>query len=332
MRRLLIIILIFVSANVFGQLLPNYGGQRSGLSTLSFLKNDVNPRSLSLGGASVAINYDGYSLFNNPALITSTNAFSAAASNLVVGAGVQQSFLSGVLPVKNSHFGLSINSLNSGAIEVRTEFQPYGTGELFYVSNNAIGLTYAKSLSDMFSMGLTIKYIYEQIAQYTNHTAAADLGFSYKTDFKDLRFAVMVQNFGGNSTLNGDFLAVGFNRDSASIDLNPYTVPTVFKMGLSMVPYKSEFHSVLVIAELNHPNDNAENFRIGAEYNYRDLLFARAGIKLSVEGQRLPSFGIGLRSRIGAHPLRIDYGVNPTNFFGMQHNFGLFFQFNKMER
>lgn len=332
MRRLLIIILIFVSANVFGQLLPNYGGQRSGLSTLSFLKNDVNPRSLSLGGASVAINYDGYSLFNNPALITSTNAFSAAASNLVVGAGVQQSFLSGVLPVKNSHFGLSINSLNSGAMEVRTEFQPNGTGELFYVSNNAIGLTYAKSLSDMFSMGLTIKYIYEQIAKYTNHTAAADLGFSYKTDFKDLRFAVMVQNFGGNSTLNGDFLAVGFNRDSASIDLNPYTVPTVFKMGLSMVPYKSEFHSVLVIAELNHPNDNAENFRIGAEYNYRDLLFARAGIKLSVEGQRLPSFGIGLRSRIGAHPLRIDYGVNPTNFFGMQHNFGLFFQFNKMER
>ena len=321
-----------MSANVFGQLLPNYGGQRSGLSTLSFLKNDVNPRSLSLGGASVAINYDGYSLFNNPALITSTNAFSAAASNLVVGAGVQQSFLSGVLPVKNSHFGLSINSLNSGAMEVRTEFQPNGTGELFYVSNNAIGLTYAKSLSDMFSMGLTIKYIYEQIAQYTNHTAAADLGFSYKTDFKDLRFAVMVQNFGGNSTLNGDFLAVGFNRDSASIDLNPYTVPTVFKMGLSMVPYKSEFHSVLVIAELNHPNDNAENFRIGAEYNYRDLLFARAGIKLSVEGQRLPSFGIGLRSRIGAHPLRIDYGVNPTNFFGMQHNFGLFFQFNKMER
>ena len=321
-----------MSANVFGQLLPNYGGQRSGLSTLSFLKNDVNPRSLSLGGASVAINYDGYSLFNNPALITSTNAFSAAASNLVVGAGVQQSFLSGVLPVKNSHFGLSINSLNSGAMEVRTEFQPNGTGELFYVSNNAIGLTYAKSLSDMFSMGLTIKYIYEQIAKYTNHTAAADLGFSYKTDFKDLRFAVMVQNFGGNSTLNGDFLAVGFNRDSASIDLNPYTVPTVFKMGLSMVPYKSEFHSVLVIAELNHPNDNAENFRIGAEYNYRDLLFARAGIKLSVEGQRLPSFGIGLRSRIGAHPLRIDYGVNPTNFFGMQHNFGLFFQFNKMER
>ena len=332
MRRLLLIILIFVSANVFGQLLPNYGGQRAGLSTLSFLKNDVNPRSLSLGGASVALNYDGFSLFNNPALITSTNAFSAAASNLVVGASVQQSFLSGVLPVKNSHFGLSINSLNSGAMEVRTEFQPNGTGELFYVSNNAIGLTYARSLSDMFSMGLTIKYIYEQIAQYTNHTASADLGFSYKTDFKDLRFAVMVQNFGGNSTLNGDFLAVDFNRDSASIDLNPYTVPTVFKMGLSMVPYKSEFHSVLVIAELNHPNDNAENFRVGAEYNYRDLLFARAGIKLSVEGQRLPSFGIGLRSRIGAHPLRIDYGVNPTNFFGMQHNFGLFFQFNKMER
>ena len=332
MRKLILLILVLGVFGVSAQILPNYGGQRAGLSTLSFLKNDVSPRSMAMSGASVALNFDGYNLFSNPAAITGADALAVSASNFVVGAGVQQSFLSGVLPIQKSHFGLSINSLNSGAMEVRTEFQPNGTGEIFYVSNLATGLTYSKKLSDMFSMGLSIKYIYEQIAQYTNHTATADLGFLYKTDFKDLRFAVLVQNFGGNSSLSGYFLAVDFNRDSSSLDLNSYTVPTVFKMGFSMVPYKTKTQSLLISAELNHPNDNAENFRVGAEYNYRDLLYGRMGYKFSVEGQSFPSFGIGLRSQIGAHPLRIDYAINPTDFFGMQHCFGLYFQFNKMER
>lgn len=332
MKKLIFVIFIFGSACLSAQVLPNYGGQRAGLSTLSFLKNDVSPRSMGLSGASVALNFDGYSVFNNPAVVAEAESFSAGISNFVVGAGAQQSFLNAIMPVKKSQFGLSVNALNSGAMEVRTEFQPNGTGEYFYVANVATGLTYAKKLSDMFSMGLTIKYIYEQIAQYTNHTAAVDLGFSYKTDFKDLRFAVLVQNFGGNSAVDGNFLEVDFNRNPSALSINSYTVPTVFKMGFSIVPYKTKTQSLLVAAELNHPNDNAENFRLGLEYHYRSLLYGRLGYKFSVPGQSFPSFGIGVRSLIGAHPLRIDYSVNPTNFFGMQHCFGLFFQFNKMDR
>lgn len=330
-RILHIILFVAIYGTSQAQLLPNYGGQRAGLSTWSFLKNDLNPRSLALSGASVSLNEDGFSLINNPALITNFESFTASASNMLIGAGAQQSFVSGILPVKNSTFALSINNMNSGAMEVRTEFQPLGTGEYFYVNNLAVGLTYAKKLSDMFAMGLTIKYLNEQIAQYSAHAAAADLAFTYKTDFKDLTFAVMVQNFGGNSSLNGNFLEVDFNRDSV-VALENYTVPTVFRMGLSFVPLKTDFHSIRVLAELNHPNDNAENIRFGAEYGYQELLFVRLGYKLSVFGQSLPTFGLGYRTRVGAHPLHIHYALNPTNYFGNQHGFGISFQWNKMER
>ena len=62
-----------------------------------------------------------------------------------------------------------------------------------------------------------------------NHTVAADLGFQYTTDVKDLKFGIVVKNFGGNSALNGDFLEVDFNR--TAVNLDKYPVPTVFRLG-----------------------------------------------------------------------------------------------------
>ena len=63
----------------------------------------------------------------------------------------------------------------------------------------------------------------------------------------------------------------------------------------------------MVAAQLNHPNDNAENLRFGLEYEYMKLFFARAGYKLSVKGQDYPTFGVGVRTRLGGHPFYIDY-------------------------
>lgn len=318
--------------SVYAQLLPNFGGQRAGLSALAFLKNDMSPRSSALSGASVALGGDAYSLYANPAAATDIKGLTIATTNLSLGAGVNQSFVSVIMPQKNgAAIGASLNVLNSGKMEVRTEFQPEGTGEQFYVTNLAGALTYSKKLSDMFSAGVSFKYVYEQIAEYTNSTVAVDVSFLYYTDYKDLKFAVMVQNFGGNSALSGDDLQVSFNRDQNALELQDYSVPTVFKLGASIVPIKTDRHSLTAIAQLNHPNDNAENYRFAAEYEYLKLLSLRAGVKLNLEGQKLPTFGFGVRTRAGGYPIRIDYAANPTQFFGFQHSVGLSFSFNKME-
>lgn len=332
MKKLITLILVLSGVVAKAQLFPNLGGQRAGVSALSFLKNDMSPRSLGLGGASLAIDGDNYSIMNNPASLTDTKGWGFSSSNMVLGADINQTFFSVTKTDNNLQtFGLSINTLNAGAMEVRTELQPNGTGEYFYASDLAVGLTFSKMLSDNFTLGVTGKYIYEQLAQYHNHTAAVDLAFRYNTDYKDLKFAVMVQNFSSNSTIKGTFLPNAFNRDTV-LSLDKYSVPTAFMMGFSLIPWKKDNQSLLFAMQLNHPNDNAENLRFGLEYNYMKLLFIRMGYKVNVKGQNLPNFGVGYRTRIGRHPLYVDYAVQPTNYFGFQHCFGLQFQLNNAER
>lgn len=335
MRKLLAISLILVAFVGHAQILPNYGGERAGISTLSFLKNDLSVSSAGLGGASLAVDGDAYSVISNPAALTGLEYNSYALSHLFIGAGINQSYFSGIYGLKDqvSKMAFSINSLNSGAMEERTEFQPEGTGRKVYVTNMAFGLTYSRRLSEVFSAGVTLKYIYENMAGFTNHNATVDLAFIYETDVKDLQFAVMVQNFGGNSSLSNDGqeLPVLFNRNT-EVSLDDNTVPTVFKLGASIKPLETDKHSLTISLQLNHPNDNAENYALGAIYQVQNMLFFRAGYKINVRDQDFPTFGFSYRVNLGAHPLYIDYGANPTNFLGLQNTFGIRIGINKDSR
>lgn len=331
MRVPYLIFFTILSSLSYGQLLPNFGGQRAGLSALSFLKNDLNPTSFGMAGASVAHKGNLYSGENNPAALVQIPNTGIALSNYTVGAGVQQSYMGVGIKLKSEAvLAFSVNTLNSGAMEVRTEFEPNGTGQQFYVNNTAVGVNYARKLSERFSIGVGIKYVYEGISTYRNHTLTGDIGFLYSTDYKDLTFAVVVKNFGGNSQMSGSELETDYNRTIVSLD--KYTTPTIFKMGFSLVPYQTETRKLQVAAELNHPSDNAENIRLGAEYSLRDLVFMRLGYKLSVMGQNYPTAGVGIKTRIGAHPMYLDYGINPTNRMGVQHIFGLHISFNNDQR
>jgi hypothetical protein len=332
MRKLLyIVFLVVIWSSSKAQIIPNLGGQRAGLATFSFLKNDMNPRSAALAGASVAVNTEGFSTFSNPAFTADLKDINASYSSYLVGAGVHQGFVSVAYPNSNdAAYGLSVNFLTSGAMDVRTEFQPEGTGQQISASTVGVGFTYSKRLSDMFAFGTTIRYINESLAEYKNNTFTLDLGFAYQTDFKDLSFAVMLQNFGGNSTLKGDYLEVDFNR--GGIPLESYVSASVFRMGFSMVPYKRDRHSLAFDFELQHPSDNAENFRLGLEFEYLKLFFFRAGYKINVLDQNWPVFGFGVRTHIGVHTLKIDYAAVPTNHLGFQNTLGLSFTLNNETR
>lgn len=329
MRKFIYIsILTLASSVMHAQLLPTFGGERAGLSALSFLKNDMSPRSQALGGASVALSGDAYAAYQNPAGMTNLDATAFSMSHYFLGGGIHQSWLSGIFKIDDmSALGTSINMLNSGAIEERTEFQPGGTGRKIYATNMAAGLSYSRMLSTQFELGVTLKYIYEQLADYSNHTAAVDVGFLYKTDWKELQFAIMVQNFGANTSLSGTYLASGFNRIQSG-NLEDNTLPNVFSLGVSMVPYEKDRHRIVTAIQLNHPNDNAENYRLGIEYEYMEILAVRAGYKINVRGQNWPTFGLGVRSMMGGHPMYFDYSVNPTNHLGFQQNIGIRIQLN----
>ncbi|GAB4374769.1 MAG: hypothetical protein Kow0075_00680 [Salibacteraceae bacterium] len=334
MKAIIVIswILLLCVSNSRGQLLPNLGGQRTGISTLTFLKSDISPRSMALSGANLALDADGMAIAHNPALLSAAPDPRIAITDLALGAGAHQAFLSASYPLRasTSALGFNLNYFSTGPMTVRTEFQPMGTGEVFYAVQFATGIAYAKTLSDRFSFGVNLKYINERLAQYVNHTVAADLGFLYTTDVKELKFGIVVQNFGGNSSINGDYLAIDFNR--TNITLDRYSVPTVFRLGASIKPIERGVHSLRLAVQLEHPNDNSENLRLGVEYDLKQVFYLRSGFKINVAGDGFPSVGFGYRFTMGRHSATVNYAVNATKYSGIFHGFGLDFNINTSKR
>ena len=333
MKRYIVTILILLGAGVANaQLIPNLGGQRAGTAAFTFLKLSNSPRLTAMAGTGVATPGDGFSASNNPATMVDVKQLTFALSNTLYFSDMQNAYISAIIPTKKySVWSLSMQSFRSDAMEVRTEFQPGGTGQYFYTQNLAIGASYAKILSDYFSYGVSLKYVYEGIDQYTVHSGVVDLGFLYKTDFKDLRFAVFLNNFGVNTKIDGVTKSLT-TFSSNNPDINNYAAPTLFKMGLSMVPYKDARNSILIAAELHHPNDNSENIRLGVEYAWMNIFSVRAGYKIGVNDATMPTFGLGLRTRAGRHPLRIDYAADPHPYLGFAQQIGLQFSLNKEAR
>jgi hypothetical protein len=314
---------------VHAQVLPNLGGQRAGISAMPFLKNDLSPKSVSMGGASVALNGEPYSMTVNPAAASNMEHPVLAFSTRIMPAGLFQSYLSGIYKTENkTAWMFSMNYLSSGAQKRRTEFQPLGDGSVYSSDAMKFGVGYSRALSKMFSFGVNANFIREQLAQYSANAVTVDLGFLYRTDWKDLSFAVSLQHFGGNSTLSGSDLAVMYNR-SGGVTTESYGAPTMFSMGVSMVPFQQGVHQILTSAQLNHPNDNAENIRLGAQYGYDSLLFVRVGYRLNVQGENF-SAGVGVRTRVGAFPLSVEYAVLPNRFLGVIHSIGLSIGFHKV--
>jgi hypothetical protein len=314
------------------QIFPQLGAQRAGISALTPLKIEVSPRAAGLASANVCLTGDGYSAYTNPATLDEVGGFNVAATHTFWGADIDYSYLSVSQQLRVGTFALSVGGINSGPMEVRTTFQPDGTGEFFYAIYLMGALSYSKQLTDQFSWGATARLIHERLAEFTATTALVDLGFLYETDFKELRFAVLLQNFGPNSTLRGSReIDTTFNNRGINPDV--YPAPTVFKLGVSMVPYRSDDnqHALTTLVQLNHPNDNAENLRLGIEYAYRQLLFLRAGYKVNVKNQSLPTAGLGLRMRMGRYPLMLDYGFDPLQFLGTVHRVGLSLNIQPLE-
>ena len=79
-------------------------------------------------------------------------------------ADISHDFAGIIYPLSSSDIiALNVIALNTAEQEVTTVSQPDGTGIYYDVSDLAIGLSYARELTDRFSVGLTIKYIQQNL-------------------------------------------------------------------------------------------------------------------------------------------------------------------------
>jgi hypothetical protein len=271
-----------VATALQAQLVPNLGGQRVGISAYQFLKIGSDARGAAMGEATVAVVTDVSSLFWNPAgLVSGTppsdeESFSqgqviASHSEWLVDLK-HEFFGASYLLSSSDAVGIAVTSLHTDDMAVTTETMPRGDGTYFSYGDIAVAATYARRMTDQFSFGATVRYVRETIDVLHMDGIVVDLGTFYSMGIGSSRFAVVVSNFGPNVTPTGTVQRTqgfSFNKFQA------FSPPTMFRLGFAIEPWEEENQRLTTSIQLNHPNDNAENVRLGAEYAYDRTFFLR---------------------------------------------------------
>jgi long-subunit fatty acid transport protein len=312
------------------QLVPNLGGQRAGISALQFLKIGVGARGTAMGEAFVAVANDASALFWNPAGVVQSaeNEVFFAHTEYVVD--IKHEYLGATYHLTETDaFGLALTSLHMQDMEITTETQPLGTGQYFSFGDVGIGITYARKMTDQFSVGATVRYVEETLDILKMRSVMVDLGTYYWTGLGTARFAVVISNFGADVEPTGTVTQLSGARDSS---FQTFSLPTLFKLGIAMDPILTDEHRLTTSIQLNHPNDNAENVRVGVEYAWHNTLFLRGGVKRTI-GQKLlaadetseESFGLGVGFRVaaGLTTVGVDYAFADYNRLGAIHRISM---------
>jgi hypothetical protein len=321
LKNLKILIIIFiVSVNTFSQLIPQLGNQRAGTSSMQFLKIGIGGRATGMGESFVAVSNDMSALYWNPAGLMQFKEYGVHFTHSEWLVDLKHEFAGGIYRIgKNNVIGLSVIALHTAAMKKTTEFQPNGTGEYFTFGDLGIGLTFARRLTDQFSFGVTVRYVEETLAELKMRGVMFDLGTYYWTGLSNTRFAVTISNFGPQVKPSGSVDLTGGRTLSSFQEFPP---PTIFRIGFAYDPIDSKKNKLTTSIQLNHPNDNAENLNLGAEYSYKDFLFIRGGYKFNVETEDY-SAGVGLKVPISIAKTSLDYSIVNFKDLGMSHRISL---------
>ncbi len=190
-----------------------------------------------MGGAYSAMSHDIYSVYWNPAgLSTSTNTTEVTFNHASWLADIKYDFAAASLNLgEMGTLAVSFTSFGTPEQEVTTEINPSGDGRMWDASSIAVGLTYSKMLTDRFSVGVNAKYIREGIWNSSATGFAIDVGTLYRTPFNDLTISAAIFNFGSDMTLDGR--DIQFNTDpDDNIDTGPTNIPANLDMDAFPIP------------------------------------------------------------------------------------------------
>ncbi|MDA1028665.1 MAG: PorV/PorQ family protein [Bacteroidetes bacterium] len=310
----------------------------AGTSAAAFLQIGVGARAMAMGNAGTTLAHDATALFWNP----------AAAANLRTQATFTFDHTDWLVDTNLDYVGMAFRVPGVGTIglsvlafdavdnqPVRTILQPEGTGEFYSASDVMLGMTYATTLTDRFSAGITGKYIRETVWNETARALAVDLGILYRTRLEGFVLAASILNFGGNMQLEGRDLRRAFDDDpsnfsnnqlNVSFDTDKFSIPLTFRFGFGYEKKISDYHRVTLVADLTNPSDNSESVNLGFEYTFGNTLSLRGGYAALFERDRVSglSFGVGVNRRLlGRIRVVAEYSYADMGYLGSAQRFTL---------
>lgn len=265
------------------------GGSKVGTTAAQFLKIEIGARGLAMGSAFVATADDATATFWNPAGLARLTSTEVSVHQVNWLANMDLKYGNIVIPAGYNKFGFFISALDYGEWDVTTIDSPEGTGEKFGAQDLALGISYARSLTDRFSFGATAKYITQRIWHMNASAIAFDIGTMFKTQLKGLRIGMSFSNFGSKMTMIGKdakvFHDVGPEIEGNNEQINAYLeteewdLPLSFRVGVAMDVIDNSYSKLILAVDTIAPNDNLEYVNTGFEYSLKKLLFLRAGYK-----------------------------------------------------
>lgn len=303
---------------------------KSGTTAVGFLNIDVGARAVGMGSAYCTLAEDATAMYWNPSGIARISEYEAYFTYTRWIADINFNYAGVVIPMNTiGTLGINATFLTMDDMERTTIDQPDGTGEMFSVGDMAVGISYARNLTDRFSIGFNAKYIEERIYHSKASAVAFDIGTLFDTYIEGLKIGMSISNYGTKIRMTGrdmltqkdiDTRIAGNNdRINASLETDQFDLPLMFRVGLSMNVLRQQNNNLIVSIDALHPNDNAESINIGLEYMYNNMFSIRGGYKslFLPDSEEGLSVGAGIKYPIANTEVKLDYAFHD---FGILNN------------
>jgi len=334
------LVLITLSNNLFCQ---SDAVSKVGTTAAAFLEIPVGAPAVGIGGAFVSIANDASALYWNVGSISTLGKFDVQLTHMEWIGETKFNFVGLVLPLAEfGTLGFSFTSLSMDDMLVRTVEQPEGTGEYFSAGNIAIGLSYARSLTERFSIGITAKYISEEIWHMQSQGWAIDAGTIFKTDILGgMIIGAAISNFGTSMALSGRdtryFIRIDETKTGSSesvptnIEMDSWELPLNFRIGVSTNAVNTDKYRFTMAVDAIHPNNDYPSMNVGAEFSFMEIFMLRGGYNalFLTDGEGGLSLGVGLSSQMlfSEAVVQFDYAYRDFGRLQNVHQFSLEFKF-----
>ncbi len=336
------VLYLFVALSISCPLSTIMAQSKAGTTVGQFLLIEPSAHSAAMGNAGVSGTNEAISAFYNPGALAVMQNSDVQFTHSTWLAGITYDYAAASVRIgeDNSVF-LSVTSLNSGDIAVRTVSQPLGTGESYSVSDIALGVGYGQRITDRFSAGLQAKYIQETIWHSSLTAFAVDLGTLYEIIPNVLRLGASLSNFGTNGQYQGSDLQIRYSQNSNNGDNNTlpgnaltdsYPLPIIFRVGLGYTLAVGDENKFNFVVDAFHPSDNTESVSVGGEWKFMNIFSLRAGYEnlrpgdISLSGNQADAdagltLGAGVEYDVSNYLFRFDYAYADAGRLGYTQRF-----------
>jgi hypothetical protein len=291
---------------------------------MQFLKVMPGARATAVGEAYTVWASGADAVFWNPAGLANVENMELSTTYIDWLFDAQQGAVSFAFEIADfGAVGIQLQYVDFGTFEETTNERPYIkdvenpglTGRTFNPFSYLIGLSYARYLTDKFSLGLSVKFAHESLFNGQSVTAQVrqgvyekvntwangllfDFGIRYYTGYKSVYLGSAVQNFGGD---------VKYAKESSP-------VPLLFRVGIGadIVGTRglwisgSDENRLSMATDIFHPNDYAQQVHVGFEYEYASMFALRGGYKFNYDFDGL-TLGAGFKHTTEDFNLTVDY-------------------------